>query len=77
MRIIDWAALVKGAWGPAYYEPDVAYRMSNSREFKDSGPNSGVYAIRAEAIDQEQRDAGSPNSYPDILTEDFGRLLQE
>ena len=40
-RIIDWAALVRKAWGAAYNEPDTAYKFSNSREFKSSDGDSG------------------------------------
>jgi hypothetical protein len=35
-RIINWLDLVKDMWGPEFYEPDVAYKWSNDREFKDT-----------------------------------------
>ena len=35
-RIINWLDLVKDLWGPEFYEPDVAYKWSNDREFKDT-----------------------------------------
>lgn len=35
-RPIDWAALVRKAWGPAYYEPEPVYKMPNGREYKDT-----------------------------------------
>lgn len=43
-RVIDWAALVRKAWGPAFNEPDNAYEFSNSREFKSTdGARGGPY----------------------------------
>jgi hypothetical protein len=35
-KTINWLDLVKDLWGPAFYEPDVAYKWSNEREFKDT-----------------------------------------
>lgn len=42
-KIIDWAALVRKLWGPAYDEPETAYKFSNGREFKDPEENGGPY----------------------------------
>lgn len=44
-KILDWAALVKKAWGPEWNEPDIAYQFSNDRKFKDSGSDGGIYDI--------------------------------
>lgn len=45
-KIIDWAAEVKKAWGPAWSEPDVAYQFSNNREFKCTDQDDGgIYGI--------------------------------
>ena len=33
--LINWLNLVLEAWGPEYYEPDIAYKFTN-REFKDT-----------------------------------------
>lgn len=44
-RVIDWAKLVRDAWGPAYSEPDTAYQFSNGREFKSSDQSrGGIYS---------------------------------
>ena len=40
-KVIDWAKLVREAWGPAYNEPDTAYQFSNGREFKSSDASRG------------------------------------
>jgi len=40
-RILDWAELVKKAWGPEWNEPDIAYRFGNERTFKSSDGNQG------------------------------------
>lgn len=43
-RIIDWAALVRRAWGPEYNQPDKAYQFSNGREFNSTdGQRGGIY----------------------------------
>lgn len=43
-KLIDWAALVRKAWGPAFNEPDTAYQFSNGREFKSTdGNHGGIY----------------------------------
>jgi hypothetical protein len=42
-KIIDWASLVRQYWGPEFWEPDVVYKFSNGREFKDTGDNGGIY----------------------------------
>lgn len=39
-KILDWAALVKRAWGPEFSEPDVAYKFGE-RTFKSSDGNQG------------------------------------
>lgn len=45
-RILDWAALVKRAWGPEWGEPDIAYQFSNDRKFNSSdGSEGGIYGI--------------------------------
>ena len=75
-KVIDWAALVKEAWGPAYFEPDVVYIQSNGRESKDTRGQGGIYTNRLEGIDQETFDSANQD-YPNILTEDLGRLMQE
>lgn len=77
-RTLDWASEVSKSWGPAFYEPDVAYRFSNNREFKSTDSSQGgVYGVNGSAIDQEQQDAAQVNTYPDLLLENFARLLQE
>lgn len=44
-RPLDWAALVREAWGPAYYEPDVALEFSNGRQFKSTDTQrGGIYS---------------------------------
>lgn len=40
-KVIDWAAEVRKAWGPEFYQPDVSYQFSNGREFKSSDGNRG------------------------------------
>ena len=43
-RVIDWAALVRSAWGPEYTEADIAYQFSNQREFKSTDSmGGGIY----------------------------------
>lgn len=43
-RVIDWAALVRKVWGPAFNEPEPVYKMPNGREFKDSDSSThGFY----------------------------------
>ncbi len=42
-RTLDYGALVRKAWGDQFHVPDVAYRFSNGREFKDSGPTGAFY----------------------------------
>jgi hypothetical protein len=45
-RQLDYAAEVRKQWGPAFYEPDVAYQFSNGRQFKSTdGSDGGVYGI--------------------------------
>jgi hypothetical protein len=44
-RLINWASLVRDYWGPEFFEPDVVYRFSNGREFKDTGDYGGIYEI--------------------------------
>lgn len=43
VRILNWGALVREAWGAEYNVPDVVYKFSNGREFKDSGEHHGIY----------------------------------
>lgn len=44
-KVIDWAALVRKAWGPEFSEPDKCYRFSNAREFKSTdGNHGGIYS---------------------------------
>jgi len=42
-RIVNWLSEVMKAWGDQWHEPEVAYKFSNEREFKDSGDNGGIY----------------------------------
>ena len=43
-RVIDWAALVRKAWGPEYDQPDKAYEWSNGRKFDSTdGARGGIY----------------------------------
>ena len=42
-KTINWLAEVMKAWGDKWHEPDVAYKFSNDREFKDSCDNHGIY----------------------------------
>lgn len=43
-RAIGFAALVLQVEGPAYYEPDVAYKFPVEREFKSTdAQDSGIY----------------------------------
>lgn len=72
----DWAALVKETWGPAYFEADVVYQQSNGREFKETRGGPGIYAVNLSAISQETVNRAN-GRFPSILTEDFGRILQE
>lgn len=44
-RPIDYAALVRQAWGDEWNKPDTAYKFSNAREFKDPGENGGAYDL--------------------------------
>lgn len=75
-KVVDWAALVKQLWGPAFYEPDVVYQQSNGREFKEVRGGPGIYSVNLNAITQETTDKAQGRPSP-ILTEDLGRLLQE
>ncbi len=44
-RPIDWAALVRQAWGPEFSEPDKAYEFSNARQFKSTDTlGGGIYS---------------------------------
>ena len=43
VRPLDYAAMVRKAWGEEWNQRDPAYEFSNGRVFKDSGPNSGIY----------------------------------
>lgn len=44
-RLIDWAALVRKAWGPEYSQPDKCYEFSNGREFNSTdGNRGGIYS---------------------------------
>lgn len=44
-RPIDWAALVRRAWGPEFSQPDKAYQFSNGRDFKSTDSlRGGIYA---------------------------------
>ena len=47
-RTLDYGALVRKSWGDAYHIPDVVYRFSNNREFKDSAPNGGPYGTNTD-----------------------------
>lgn len=42
-KIVNWLSEVMKAWGDGWHEPEVAYKFSNDREFKDSGSNNGIY----------------------------------
>lgn len=75
-RTLDLASMVNEA-DPKRYEQQAGYIFSNGREFKDPGSQGGAYTFVDGAIDQEQSDASTPARQPDILQEDFGRLLQE
>lgn len=35
-KLFDWGLVVRQSWGPEYFEPDVAYKFSNGREFKST-----------------------------------------
>ena len=72
-KVIDWAALVKEAWGPAYFEPDVVYIQSNGRESKDSRGQGGIYTVSIfNALLTEDQRAGLAPNY--LLQEDGSRL---
>lgn len=44
-RSIDWAALVRKAWGPEFNQPDKAYQFSNGREASSTdGQRGGIYS---------------------------------
>lgn len=43
LRVIDWGAAVRKAWGDAWSQPEIAYEWSNARKFEDSGANGGPY----------------------------------
>lgn len=43
-RTLDFGSFAKQQWGPEYYQPDVIYRFSNSREFKSTdATTNGFY----------------------------------
>lgn len=42
-RTLNWAAMVRKAWGKEWKKPEVAYRFSNGREFESSDRNGGPY----------------------------------
>jgi hypothetical protein len=43
-RVLDWAALVRQAWGPEFNQPDKCYQFSNGREFNATdGQRGGIY----------------------------------
>lgn len=42
-KTIDWGAQVRRYWGDQWNQKEVVYVFSNGRQFKDSGPNSGIY----------------------------------
>lgn len=45
-RTLDLASEVRKQWGPEFFEPDVAYKFSNGREFKSSdASDSGIYGV--------------------------------
>ena len=72
-KTIDWAALVKEAWGPAYFEPDVVYLQSNGRESKDTRNQGGIYTVSVfDALLTEDQRAGLAHNY--LLQEDGSRL---
>lgn len=44
-RLIDWAALVRKAWGPEFNQPDKAYEFSNGKAFNSTdGNRGGIYS---------------------------------
>ena len=43
VRIVEYGALVKKAWGDDWLKKDVAYEFSNGRKFAASEPNGGPY----------------------------------
>lgn len=43
-RTIDWAALVRKAWGDDWAKKETVYKFTKGREFKDSGSHSGIYS---------------------------------
>lgn len=42
-KTIDWGAMVRKYWGDEWLKKETVYQFSNGREFKDSGPNAGIY----------------------------------
>jgi hypothetical protein len=42
-RTLDYGAMVRKLWGDRWHEPEIAYRFSNGREFRDSGAYGGPY----------------------------------
>ena len=42
-RTIDWAALVRDAWGDEWHKKEEVYVFGNKRKFVDSGPEAGIY----------------------------------
>ena len=47
-RTLDYGALVRKAFGDQWHVPDVAYRFSNGREFRDYAPNGGPYGTNTD-----------------------------
>lgn len=78
-RLIDWAALVRQAWGPEFYQPDVSFQFSNGREFKSTdSADGGVYGVTiTDYIAQETIDPATLRSIDFLLTEAGERLIQE
>ena len=44
VSVRDWAAMVKQAWGDAWFKRETSYDFSNGRKFVDPEQNGGPYS---------------------------------
>ena len=42
-RTVNWAAVVRRAWGKEWNKPEVGYKFSNGRTFDSSDAGGGPY----------------------------------
>ena len=70
-RVINYESMVVEMWGPAWNMNDIAYQMSNGREFESTDKyTTGIYSAHLQS-GRLILNNNAVNHYPDMYFENF------